>query len=499
MPTAILTIRTPGKPDSEIELSGGASIGRAGDNSVCIDDQSISRYHAIIEVRGAGFAITDLGSVNGTLVNGEKICGEQQLFDGDAISFGGIATVEFQSADSKRPADAAAPPTQSAVPPAKQEGSSPEAAGGSRKLLAAAAGFGLVLTALIALWASGVLSGSSGVKARIASPSQGATIRGPLNVRLQIDAPSSVARVTLRLNGIDVAQSERAPFDLAVDPAQLAARFPSLSNGTHILSVVIEDKDGEKSEPESVVLAFDMPASEVTSGSGGPVPDSNGSDAGLPPTGAIDVGALSQALASQLSGRSGFVFAPPFAELVRLRTADYRIDIGEDARRHRRDICRAFANQGLPPLVGFVLAMSQSRFRGGASPDGAGLWRVPPSIAVEQGYLAPGETEQALLDPRRSADVAAAYLKQLDGLFGREYFMYAIACYGMPLGQAGEIRTRLEQTSDPALRRDFWRMVESGVIPREAADRVVRFFAAGIVGENPQLFGLRPDRLSSLC
>jgi hypothetical protein len=113
--------------------------------------------------------------------------------------------------------------------------------------------------------------------------------------------------------------------------------------------------------------------------------------------------------------------------------------------------------------------------------------------------LAPGESESVLADPKRSAEIAAAYVKYLDGLFGREDFMYAIACYGMPLPQAGEIRTRLEQQSDPSGRRDFWRMVEIGIIPRDAADRVIKFFAAGVVGENPQSFGLRPERLSSLC
>ena len=77
--------------------------------------------------------------------------------------------------------------------------------------------------------------------------------------------------------------------------------------------------------------------------------------------------------------------------------------------------------------------------------------------------------------------------------------MYAIACYGQPLGQAAKVRARLEEidptTSD---RRDFWRMVKAGVVPRDGVERVAKFFAAGIVGENPQSFGLNARPLSSL-
>jgi hypothetical protein len=77
--------------------------------------------------------------------------------------------------------------------------------------------------------------------------------------------------------------------------------------------------------------------------------------------------------------------------------------------------------------------------------------------------------------------------------------MYAIACYGRPPAEAGVLARRLDESApDATSRLDFWKMVEAGVVPRDAADRVACFFAAGIVGENPRTFGLASEPLSSL-
>jgi hypothetical protein len=138
--------------------------------------------------------------------------------------------------------------------------------------------------------------------------------------------------------------------------------------------------------------------------------------------------------------------------------------------------------------------MSQSRFRTG---DSEGMWKVPRKIAVEQGYIAADESQAIFNDAKRSSEIAAAYMKELINVFGMDDFLYAIACYGMPVSQAAQLRARLEET-DPTARRDFWKMVKAGIVTREGADRVARFFAAGIVGENPKVFGLVGEPLSSL-
>jgi hypothetical protein len=63
------------------------TIGRAPDNDVVVGDPATSGHHGRIEVRAGSFWISDLGSTNGTLVNGEPVI-EKQLSDGDMIAIG---------------------------------------------------------------------------------------------------------------------------------------------------------------------------------------------------------------------------------------------------------------------------------------------------------------------------------------------------------------------------------------------------------------------------
>ena len=63
------------------------SIGRAPDNDVVVGDPATSGHHGRIEVRYGSFWISDLGSTNGTQVNGEPVI-EKQLSDGDLIAIG---------------------------------------------------------------------------------------------------------------------------------------------------------------------------------------------------------------------------------------------------------------------------------------------------------------------------------------------------------------------------------------------------------------------------
>jgi pSer/pThr/pTyr-binding forkhead associated (FHA) protein len=63
------------------------TFGRAPDNDVVVGDAATSGRHGRIEVRGGAFWISDLGSTNGTLVNGEPVI-ERQLGNGDLIAVG---------------------------------------------------------------------------------------------------------------------------------------------------------------------------------------------------------------------------------------------------------------------------------------------------------------------------------------------------------------------------------------------------------------------------
>lgn len=116
-------------------------IGRGADNEVRLYDPEVSREHAVVYRYEQGFAIDDLGSVNGTFVNGDRIGEAVWIRAGDEIRMG---AVEMQVTAPgvplvRRPARSAdaAPGEQLGVP----------AGGLPAWLLWALMGFGMLLAA----------------------------------------------------------------------------------------------------------------------------------------------------------------------------------------------------------------------------------------------------------------------------------------------------------------------------------------------------------------
>lgn len=68
---------------------GDAMIGRALDNDVVLESNDVSRRHARLEPAGSVLRLVDLGSTNGTRVNGRRVQ-EHLLHDGDLVEFGSV-------------------------------------------------------------------------------------------------------------------------------------------------------------------------------------------------------------------------------------------------------------------------------------------------------------------------------------------------------------------------------------------------------------------------
>jgi DNA-binding winged helix-turn-helix (wHTH) protein len=78
----------------EISLRDGENIlGREFEAAVWIDESSVSRHHARIVVDGEGAMLEDLGSKNGTKLQGRKISRREQLADRDVIEIGPASIV----------------------------------------------------------------------------------------------------------------------------------------------------------------------------------------------------------------------------------------------------------------------------------------------------------------------------------------------------------------------------------------------------------------------
>jgi hypothetical protein len=101
-----------------VAVGAGATIGRGRDADLVLADELVSRRHARVVPSGAGAVVEDLGSRNGTFVNGDLIQGLARLAPGDQLQLG-VTLVELRSAAqiAERPSAVHPVPPPLAVPP----------------------------------------------------------------------------------------------------------------------------------------------------------------------------------------------------------------------------------------------------------------------------------------------------------------------------------------------------------------------------------------------
>jgi pSer/pThr/pTyr-binding forkhead associated (FHA) protein len=73
-------------------------IGRQPDSDFVIDERTVSRRHAAIHRENYGWVLEDLGSLNGTRVNGRRVAKRTIVEPGDVLGFG-AATARFDPTD----------------------------------------------------------------------------------------------------------------------------------------------------------------------------------------------------------------------------------------------------------------------------------------------------------------------------------------------------------------------------------------------------------------
>jgi DNA-binding response OmpR family regulator len=101
MPTsAVLLIQQPNGSLQEFPLSAEhVTLGRAAECDIVLEGRLISRQHASIRRDGQNYILEDLGSHNGTTVNGRRIGEPWTLHDGDQIDLGGVGRLTFVDND----------------------------------------------------------------------------------------------------------------------------------------------------------------------------------------------------------------------------------------------------------------------------------------------------------------------------------------------------------------------------------------------------------------
>ena len=123
-----LVMRQGPNPGKVFELSGPeAVIGRDISNQVTVNDAEVSRRHTRLEFQGGGYIVEDLGSTNGTFVNGRRLTGPHSLRPGETIRMGETVSFTYELLGGGGDATVAAArqqaapaPRQAAPPPPPQ-------------------------------------------------------------------------------------------------------------------------------------------------------------------------------------------------------------------------------------------------------------------------------------------------------------------------------------------------------------------------------------------
>lgn len=94
--TAYVVLERGPTPDKRYDITAVTNtIGRSPQNEIVINDPEMSRRHAQIVQQGNSFTVSDLGSTNGTFVNGQRCTGATPLRHGDRIEFGDTVSLLF--------------------------------------------------------------------------------------------------------------------------------------------------------------------------------------------------------------------------------------------------------------------------------------------------------------------------------------------------------------------------------------------------------------------
>ncbi len=480
------------------------TLGRTSENIISFPtDPNVSRHHAEIEFRDGEYCLSDLGSSNGTTVNGEKVTGEKYLKLGDVILLGGSSRIEIVPADAVADSESTPEPDVAVPnlmpPPLNVSNIASVAApaggastGGSMTPLLVAGGIVCVAVLFVGVAAAVYyFSGSScQAKATITKPESGDAISAATEIEIDVVDGECVSKAVFTIDGVEFA-SPSAPFTATIDPKE----FPELSDGVdHSLGVTLIDEKGEPiGQNSAVMLAFETRAvtkptddKQTTQANTGPTVPGQGN---AKQVSLIQVQEMMKQMVQKFGGKNAYnVSNKQFLTEVQKRTAEFAQDgYFERAARYRDAINVAFVReQNLDAPLGFLLAMSRSKFDPAKQGSDEGLWRMNTEFVTSNAYNGPCGSEP-LSDPSQNcaSKAAALYTKALVfGVFDGDP-VYSAAVFGKSPQEAGAWKATL-----PANRSDIWNTIKT---PQER-EQVLRFFAAGIVAENPQKFGLKKDR-----
>ena len=165
-------------------------------------------------------------------------------------------------------------------------------------------------------------------------------------------------------------------------------------------------------------------------------------------------------------------------------------------------IIEAFRARRLPPILGLYIAMNETEYHPctKSNADARGLFSFMAGTAERYGLQLTPEDERC--DPRKIAHAAARYLEDLTRRFGQDADAMTLAMLAYNCGESCVGRAIEELKAMNLQPTNFWTLLENNArlsvpLGPESRRYTPRFFAAAILGENPQRFDLEIQRLSA--
>lgn len=445
--------------------SNRLTLGRTNLADIVINDNGLSRIHASINRDGDRIWVIDEGSTNGTLVNGKLVPATGcVLTDGDEIDLGETSVVVAFA----QPARAVVTPTGAPYEESRKTAPLPI------PVIAAAAGVVIILFAALVI----------GIASRSKSDNGQITVKkysGPSNNDdSDIPAPTTEpTSVTSTPTDPVETVSPVATDSPVVGPITSARRYSAMSteeqrqfvqNQAQHVARMIGNRDGYTFTPEVVsrIKSFvDTYAMRLRS----PKPSGGG--------------------------------------------CNMRHDLDtllKRARSYAPVVVKSFNEKGLSPQVGLYLAMIEAEYcpclSSGTGPKG--YFQFACSTAKRYGVKDVSSPKDTRYDDRCKIDImapiAAQYMKDLISMFGTGPLSVPLAICSYNSGEGG-LSKNLARALDAARNSDnpersLWTMVANADLmddqfQREAIKYVPKFFGAAIVGENPRVFGVDLEPLSS--
>jgi soluble lytic murein transglycosylase-like protein len=415
-------------------------IGRAPGADLKVGEARVSRRHAVIRTLGERHTIADLGSSNGTTVNGAPVRDPVLLQPGDRIVLGDEITFVYEAAP---------------------------APGRRAPRVALALGLALLLAVAVggAVWwwhARGVDAAMQQAVVLADEAVRAARAGDKATAKERLTAAAGLLYQSGHLDRFPRPERARASMDL------LTAQ---LDSGIDLWALYND------------VLVASRPTPRPRRGA-----------CRLDRVAARDFDAC-------LSERIEMVLIE-LRQDPNLMTEDFKRAVAERLRKEHEFLRQSLARgqplipmlkqeleaAKMPPLLHY-LALIESGYRNTAVSNAraAGLWQFMPATARQYG-LKVGNGVDERRDNVKATRAAARYLRDLAFEFGGDALLLALAGYNR--GENG-VRRALKRLDDPFADRSYWKLVEEDLLPEETAQYVPRFMAAAVAGEA----GLPPPEL----